>query len=72
MPVPHRREQERTGLVTTFALIFLTVIVFPLTVMLVGTWLIGSIFDRNSGLRRAVDHFAAAWAARRAMAITLI
>ena len=40
--------------------------------MLAGTWLIGAIFDRTSGLRRAVDHFAAAWAARRAMAITLI
>ena len=54
---------------TTYALIILTVIVFPLTVMLAGTWLLSSVFDRDSALRRAVGHVAAAWATRRAVAL---
>ena len=39
---------------TTYALIILTVIVFPLTGMLAGTWLLSSVFDRAAALRRAV------------------
>ena len=55
-------EQDVVGLVTTYALIILTVIVFPLTVMLAGTWLLSSAFDVTppcaapSASRRRLGH----------------
>lgn len=48
--------------------IIFVIVVFPILMMLAGTWLVVSAYDENSALRRLTSRIAVSWTSRRSAA----